>query len=115
MMVSETRDKLIAIGNAGITKPKHELDFLSNLTYKAAGGQQLQGNCIFCSLLVTSTEATRVVDHLVLCQLFRPEIRTMCKALVSNKENKRKAKQEHFALVQEERDGVVPHMQVQKE
>ena len=50
----EVSMKLDKYGTAGPTKPNQVLDFCRNVTYKKAGGQQLEADCMFCGLLRSS-------------------------------------------------------------
>ena len=59
----EVSMKLEVYGTADPTKPKQVLDFCRNVTYKKAGGQQLETDCMFCGAHLISTGATCVVDH----------------------------------------------------
>ena len=34
-----------------------------NITHKKVGGQQLSAECMFCGTVISSTDATRVVEH----------------------------------------------------
>ena len=68
----EVQDKITALGGR-IDKPKHALRFVTNIQYKAVGGQQLTADCMFCRKSISSTGATRVVDHFKECGLVRQE------------------------------------------
>mgnify|MGYP006168167129 CR=1 FL=1 len=76
----------------------HALKFL-NLEYKAVGGQQLQGNCMFCGHPVKSTGATRVVDHFIGFVLCPEQVKQPCQGFRANTDQKRKEKQHHTELV----------------
>ena len=66
------------LGDDGLTKPKEALLFMSNIAYKNVGGQLLLScNCMFCSLPISSTGATRCVDHLTKgCALVPKEVKS---------------------------------------
>ena len=113
-LVEETNQKMERFGDAGITKPKQVLDFVRNLQYKTVGGQQFQGNCMFCNISIHSTGATRVVCHLVECVLATAQIKKQCAALVASTATKRAGKTEHTMVVAEERDLQVRALKVQK-
>ena len=107
LLHAEARDKLARYGDAGITKPKHVLDFVRDLAYKKVGGQQLTGKCMFCATSLNSTGATRVVDHFIACVLCPTEIQLKCKAMRDDTSSKRKEKEEAAAHVVEERSIVL--------
>ena len=68
-MLEQVNDIVARLGDTGISKPKDALLFVVNLQYKKVGGQQLECQCMFCNKLISSTGATRVVDHLIVCIL----------------------------------------------
>ena len=74
------------------------------------GGQQLVCSCMFCNRSITSTGASRVVEHFADgCVLCAKEVKEACQRLRSNTLSKRKAKEEHKALVVKEQEhGVWP-------
>ena len=58
-----------------IKQPKQAISFLDKVS-PSVGGQQVKGNCTFCSKLISSTGATRIVDHLAWeCPLVPPEVK----------------------------------------
>lgn len=85
-----------------IEKPKHVLALFKNVQYKKVGGQELVGQCMFCKRSVTSTGATRCLDHLVSCPLVFPEVKEACMKLRTQTAQKRKLKQEEKSLVLKE-------------
>lgn len=111
---SETRDKLAALGDAGLAKPKQVLQFVTDLAYKKVGGQQLTCKCMFCFRTINSTGATRVVDHFVECVLCPKEVKEPCMAMRDGTASKRKAKEESTTMAAEERDLVLVQMKAQK-
>ena len=96
-LLADTETRLAALGE--ISKPVHALKFLNNLEYKAVGGQQLQGNCMFCGHPVKSTGATRVVDHFIGFVLCPEQVKQPCQGFRANTDQKRKEKQHHTELV----------------
>ena len=51
-------------------KPKHALEFFSNIEKKnPANQQQIEACCTLCDTTVRSTGATKLVDHLIRCPL----------------------------------------------
>mmetsp|Transcript_8997 Transcript_8997/g.13590 ORF Transcript_8997/g.13590 Transcript_8997/m.13590 type:complete len:149 (-) Transcript_8997:130-576(-) len=53
-----------------VSKPKHVVQFFTDVRHKSLGGDQMVGHCMFCRREVHSTGAARMVDHLmgyVLC------------------------------------------------
>lgn len=91
--------RLATLGNGGIQKPKDILKFVDNLAYKAVGGQQLECDCMFCGKHLISTGATKVVDHYKACGLCPAEVKSACIEFRNDTAQKRKAKDEHQALV----------------
>ena len=75
-------EKLETLGQAGIVRPKDALLFVKDLQFKAGSKsvQQLTCKCMFCSMHISSTGATRVVDHLTACALCPQPV----KFLISN-------------------------------
>ena len=110
----EANDKLMTFGPGGLSKPKQALEFVKNVTYKSVGGQQLTCNCMFCNVSISSTGATRVVDHLLKCQLCPPDIRTPCEAMRDTTAGKRKDKQEAVVVAGEERERALQAVKLQK-
>ena len=97
----DCRDKLALLGDAGITKPKQMLDFTRDLVHKS--GQQIECFCMFCpNKKISSTGATRVVDHYLTCPLCPKEIKEACQALRAGTAEKRSLKSEGDALATEE-------------
>eukprot|EP00327_Prymnesium_parvum_P021228 CAMPEP_0113236624 /NCGR_PEP_ID=MMETSP0008_2-20120614/4192_1 /TAXON_ID=97485 /ORGANISM="Prymnesium parvum" /LENGTH=214 /DNA_ID=CAMNT_0000083637 /DNA_START=363 /DNA_END=1003 /DNA_ORIENTATION=- /assembly_acc=CAM_ASM_000153 len=97
-----------------IDKPKHAKEFFTGATYKRVGGEQLTAKCMYCSVLVTSTGATRLLDHLVKCSLCPSEVRERFAALRNITHSKRKEKQESEALMKEEAERQLCQAKVQK-
>ena len=110
-LLDEVNDIVAKLGDAGITKPKEALLFIRNVQYKKVGGQQLEGNCMFCTKKITSTGATRVVDHFVSqCALCPPAVKAPFVAMREQTAVARSDKKQHAALVmrdQEEETRVV--------
>ena len=75
-VLRDMETRLAALGT--ISKPVHTLKFLNSVAYKAVGGQQLQGNCMFCGHFIKSTGATRVVDHFGSCVLCPEQVKQPC-------------------------------------
>lgn len=114
-MQEEVCAKLEPYGSAGLTKPKHLLDFVRNLTYKKIGGQQLEADCMFCNMHIISTGAVRVVDHFAnVCVLCPPTVRDPCQALRSKTDGKRDRKDEHKLLVKQEQEQALRIVKAQK-
>ena len=110
---AECRNKLAALGEAGIVKPKDVLQFTRDLTKKS--GQQIECLCMFCpEKKITSTGATRVVDHYVLCPLCPKEIKEACQALRAGTSGKRKDTEETAVMAMEERDAELQQIKAQK-
>mmetsp|Transcript_15687 Transcript_15687/g.27266 ORF Transcript_15687/g.27266 Transcript_15687/m.27266 type:complete len:207 (+) Transcript_15687:3-623(+) len=89
-------------------------EFFTGATYKRVGGEQLTAKCMYCSVLVTSTGATRLLDHLVKCSLCPSEVRERFAALRNITHSKRKEKQESEALMKEEAERQLCQAKVQK-
>ena len=107
--------KLEAYGTAGPAKPKQFLDFCRNVTYKKAGGQQLEAECMFCGAHLISTGATRVVDHFAnVCVLCPKSVRDPCIAVRNSSDAKRVRKDEHGVLVFQEQEQAVRLLKAQK-
>ena len=113
----EVEALLVSYGDEGPNKPKRMLNFTRNVQYKRVGGQQLQAECMFCGLLLllTSTGATRIVDHFAMqCVLCPTSVAKPCKELRARTDVKRERKDEHVVLVKEEQDQVVRVLKAQK-
>ena len=110
-LAEEVTEKLAAIVDF---KPKDALRFVRGLSYKKVGGQQLEGDCMFCGKHLNSTGATKVVDHFKTCALCVPELKAKCAALRDETEKKRKEKADHTALVVKEAEVQLHEAKVQK-
>ena len=100
MLQEEVADKMVLFGKAGIMKPKQLMEFMKNITYKKVGGQQLSAECLFCGAVISSTGATRVVEHFARdCVMCPPCVRDPAQALRSETAGKRERKDEHKVLV----------------
>ena len=105
LVLTEVSDKMVVFGDAGPTRPKDMLEFTRNCKYKKVGGQQLERDCMFCGAHITSTGASRVVDHFAgQCVLCPPSVKDPCVAFRDSTDAKRKGKEEHTALVREEQE-----------
>ncbi|KAL1496771.1 hypothetical protein AB1Y20_014360 [Prymnesium parvum] len=73
------------------SKPKDTKRFYKEVVHKDRGAQ-LSGLCMFCNKKVTSTGATRLVDHLIDCVHAVKEIKDLCKQLRQKTATKRQLK-----------------------
>ena len=71
----EIDERLEQLGEAGITRPRDVLLLVKELKNKEGKGMQLSGACMFCNASITSTGATRFVDHILDCPLVPARIR----------------------------------------
>ena len=111
----EVHDKLVQLGDKGITKPKDALIFVRNLKFKKVGGQQLDCNCMFCDKSISSTGATRVVDHFCsTCVLVPKEVKDPFVALLQDTAVARQEKKDSKALVQVEHEVELRAVKAQK-
>ena len=91
------------LGEKGITQFKHALQFTNNLAYKGGSATQLTAECMFCKMRITSTGATRVVDHfLKTCVLVPERVKQPFAVMRAGTERKRKMKIESCLLVEQE-------------
>ena len=73
---AEIDEKFEQLGEAGIARPKDVLLFVKDLQNKeGCKGSQIVGACMFCCMRITSTGATRFVDHFMDCPLIPARIR----------------------------------------
>ena len=94
-------EKMQLLGEEGIRRPKDALLFVNGLVFKE-GTQQLTCNCMFCNTRITSTGAARVVDHLIACILSPKAVQQSFSNMRSVTSKKRKVKEEHTRLVNEQ-------------
>ena len=103
---AEIDDKFEQLGEAGIARPKDVLLFVKDLQNKeGCKGSQIVGACMFCCMRITSTGATRFVDHFLDCPLIPARIRHPVRLLRDGTVKKRKLKEEqknHTRLEAEE-------------
>ena len=85
-----------------IEKPCHVLPFFTKMQLKAVGSQQRTGYCMFCSLKITGTGATRFVDHLAKCSFVCAAVQEPCRKLVVHSDGKRKLKDEAANAAEDE-------------
>ena len=95
-------EKFEGLGEAGITRPKDALLFTNGLEYKAGAVQQLTCKCMFCNIHISSTGATRVVDHLTACYLCPVRVKQPLAEVRAGTAKKRKTKKEHMKLVHDQ-------------
>ena len=113
--IDEVNDIMGRLGDAGITKPKDALLFVRGLSYKKVGGQQLECECMFCSKKITSTGATRIVDHFAKeCVLVVPNVKQPFVAMRQQTEVSRASKHEHKVLVQADSEVALREAKAQK-
>ena len=99
-------EKLETLGAPGIVRPKDALLFVKDLEYKEGSKsvQQLTCKCMFCNMHISSTGATRVVDHLTACVLCPQRIKVPLRNVRACTSGKRKHKQEQLKLVSDQAD-----------
>jgi hypothetical protein len=112
--IHEEASQLLADIGGAIEKPKGTLTFVKDLTYTSVGGQQLKCKCMFCGFLISSTGATRVVDHFLKCALCPPIVKDQCRALREGTAAKRKEKAEASDLHLQERELTLQAVKAQK-
>ncbi|KAL3895711.1 MAG: hypothetical protein SGPRY_013447 [Prymnesium sp.] len=94
---------LETLGPKGLAKPRDTLHFFTDVKFKKVSGQQLEAKCMFCKLgPMSSTGATRLVDHLVGCLLCPPSITEAVNKMRTKTQSKRKEREEMTSIVQEE-------------
>jgi hypothetical protein len=114
-LMDEVNDIIARLGDTGITRPKDALLFVRGLQYKKVGGQQLECLCMFCSKKISSTGATRLVDHFVReCVLVLRCVKEPFVKMRQQTETARAAKQEHTAVVQADKDVAMRLVKAQK-
>lgn len=101
-------------GIEAIRKPKSVYPFFKNITHKSIGGQQLQGNCMFCGTSVISTAATRLIQHLKGCPRCPRDVQLAFSKLIESTGVKRKEKAHQLVLAHEEADRELKHVKAQK-
>lgn len=97
-----------------INRPRRAYEFFKGIEYRTVGGQQLAGNCMFCNVRVISCAATRLVAHLCSCPLTPVQLRNTFKTLVEQTSQKRKAKEDHMTLVNEEAEREAHRVKAEK-
>ena len=90
----EIDERLEQLGEAGITRPRDVLLLVKELKNKEGKGMQLSGACMFCNASITSTGATRFVDHILDCPLVPARIRQPVRLLRDGTVKRRKLKEE---------------------
>lgn len=85
-----------------ITKPKQVMSLFTDHRYKKVGGQQLTAACLFCKRDVTSTGATRLVEHTASCPLVPKDTKDSFLRLLNQKDEKRVEKRQLITLIAEE-------------
>ena len=85
--------------------------FFDNKESPAVGSQQVKGSCTFCRRKVTSTGATRMVDHIFKdCVLMPSEVKAGFVCLREGTVAVRVDKRKEEALIIEERDVRAPYL-----
>ena len=85
-----------------VDRPNHVLSFFNKMQLKAPGSQQRTGHCMFCDIKITSTGATRFLEHLVKCSSVCAEVKARCKKLAQTSQGKRKIKDEVASVTEDE-------------
>ena len=78
------------------------LSLFNKMQLKAPGSQQRTGHCMFCDIKITSTGATRFLEHLVKCSSVCAEVKARCKKLAQASQGKRKIKDEVASVTEDE-------------
>ena len=85
-----------------IVKPKSAENFFSDVKRKEGTAQQLSGTCMFCKRRVVSTGASKLVDHLINCQLCVDSVKLPLRSLRQKTSSKRKMKIDEKEVVERE-------------
>ena len=113
-LMGEEACRALAQMGGSMRKPADAEAFFVNVLYKKVGGQQLTADCMFCHRAVTSTGASRLVDHMGGCALVPVVLKNSCTAMILSRQAKRKNKAEVAALVVDEADARLAAAKVQR-
>ena len=82
---------LSLLPHGAITKPVQTLRFLVEVVHSETNSQQIKGSCMFCGKALASTGATKIVDHMMVCQRCPPVIQDGCRQLRQSTAERRSA------------------------